>query len=109
MITLPPTCQNLTPQQQLKFLNNEQQLLLREARAQGRIAKRSSEAGLIAGAADAQARARDAAQRARQLNVLITNLRRELRELQKQSRSGSASASSVPIHTAIESRITTPQ
>jgi hypothetical protein len=109
MNTLSPTYQNLTPQQQLKFLNNEQQFLLREARRQERIAKRSSKAGLIADASDAQARARKALKQARQLNVLITNLRRELREQQKQSRNGSTAASPIPIYVANESRVTTPQ
>jgi hypothetical protein len=109
MNTLSPTYQNLAPQQQLKFLNNEQQLLLREARRQERIAKRSGKAGLIADASDAQARARKALKQARQLSVLITNLRRDLREQQKQSRNGSTAASSIPIHAANESRVTTPQ
>jgi hypothetical protein len=107
MNSLPLMSQTLTPQQRLKFLNNEQQLWLREARRQGRIAKRCSKTGLIAGASDAQARARKALKQARQLNVLITDLRRELREQQKQSRNGSHASPSSPIHAVSEIQVST--
>jgi hypothetical protein len=109
MTSLPLLNQNFTPQQQLKFLSNEQQLWLREARKQGRIAKRARQAGINADAADALASARKALKEARQINALLTKLRRELREQQKQSRNGSVASHSFPIHAASEPRIATPQ
>lgn len=76
--------QTQTPQQQLRYLNNEQQLWLREARKHERDAKRFSKAGFIVQAEEAQARSRHAAEWAKQMSPSIRNLRRELRQMRKQ-------------------------